>query len=438
MFYFSRVFERCGTHPDANATAAYIEHDNGNDTRAAEYMEKSLTGAYSDVRFDFLMMIKPDAKPLADPDKVNMGKEEYFIPNGLAPAPNCTNWNSCEKVTTQQNVVNNRINAAAMKNGDIVLANTLQKILEDPVENANFQSGKGWTPGPFAKKADYLISQLGTLYLTPRQEYGIQMFESIARATELAQQKVTALELEFQPRYKACEGVGGNCSANVTYQYCLRRMALDNEHFLNLSNIAQNYETAWYAKDVKHYNDMVFLRPFVVPNERVRMADDATFANALLNDIRTFTLSTCNPAGKPQCIPPPPPETGQDSNPFFKDGKCLIDVKIPFIVGSMSLNCESFSIEGGEGVTFRYEKNFQSKETTLAVGVGVTADIPGIDAGASVEVGVKFDANNQPIDLIGSAQAGIGLTGMSSPVVAVGASVGINSSFTPSFTAFGR
>lgn len=437
MFYFNQVLEVCPTHPDANATAAYIAYARGNQQLAADYMEKSLTGAYSEDRMAFYKAIRPNARPLVEPGQINPQNIEYFKANGFAPAPNCLTWDQCEQVTKIQDAVNKKVGEINTQYSAVVMNNTLDKILADPVEKEKYEKGIGWTPGPLARKAQFLLEQMNKLE-EERSASAFTVFDEMALEVKRANDKIIALDQEFVPKWKACEGVGGNCSERVAYEYCQRRKSLDDEHFRQLAGIAERWETVWYPRDIKWYNDQVFLRPFLIPNERVRKADCAVFTITLANQIKAFTLSTCNCAGKPNCIPPPPPGQDPSFNPLFLDGPCPIDIKIPLGAGSISLNCDAFGFQFGEGVTFRYEKNFKSGETTLAVGLGANLDIPGIDAGAGVELGFKFDSNNQLIDVIGSANAGLGITGMNTPIISAGASVGINSSFTPTFTVMGN
>lgn len=430
MRYFNRVFDRCATHPDANATASCIAYSRGNTQEATNYMERSLRGAYSEQRMEFYMAIAQNPKKLVEDDKVNPEKEEFFQPNGFGPAPNCRNWNQCEQVTKVQDAVKKKAQQISAQYAQVITANSLTKILEDPQENANFQSGKGWQPGPLSRKAQYILQNLGS------DSADFSIFEKIGDITNRSLQRRMAIDAQFEPQYAACARVGGNCGKEVEYRHCLELEKNDNQTFSELAAAAELHEAVNYPKDVKWYNDAVYLASFTTPHERVRKADCAAYTLTLVNKIVAYTLSTCPCTGKPNCVPPPPLVQEPQFNPFFKDGKCAVDINIPFIVGSINLNCEEFGFEIGEGVTFRYGKNFKTQETTLAVGVGAGLDIPGVDIGAGAEVAIKFDGNNQVIDVIGSADAGVGIMGIN--IASAGASVGINSSFTPFMNVIGN
>ena len=105
-----------------------------------------------------------------------------------------------------------------------------------------------------------------------------------------------------------------------------------------------------------------------------------------------------------KCIPPKPPgppkkakapvskKDGPPPCPFEK-GKLAIKL----VVVTMELDCESVKFEGGEGVIFSYEKNFNTKEVKLGVMVGVKSGA-GLGEG---EDGFKLEAK---------AEGGIELT----------------------------
>lgn len=430
MRYFNRIFDICPTHPDANATASCIAYSRGNTADATNYMERSLRGAYSEQRMEFYMSIAQNPKKLVEEDKVNPEKEEFFQPNGFGPAPNCRNWNQCEQVTKVQEAVKKKAQQISAQYTQVIMANSLTKILEDPQENANYQSGKGWQPGPLSRKAQYILQYLGS------DSADFSIFEKIVDITNRSLQRRIAIDAQYEPQYSACAKIGGNCAKEVGYRHCLDLEKNDNQTFSELAVAAELHEAANYPKDIKWYNDAVYLTSFTTPHERVRKADCAAFTLTLVNKLVAYTLSTCPCTGKPSCVPPPPLVQEPQFNPFFKDGKCAVDIDIPFIVGRINLNCEEFGFEIGEGVTFRYGKNFKTQETTLAVGVGTGLDIPGVDIGVGAEVAVKFDGNNQVVDVMGSAEAGVGIMGIN--IASAGASVGINSSFTPYMNVIGN
>ncbi len=437
MFYFALVLKFCSKHPEANATAAYIAYSNGNTALAANYMEQSLAGAYSEEHMDFYKNIRANAKPLIDPE-INLTNKNYFIPNGFTPAPNCKNWDDCEIVTAKQEATKKIYEALREKYSNIVIENSFPNIMKTHQDSLDFESGKNWKPGPFAKKAQYLKEVISAAYTEARQKAGFELIERTNRITKNVAQEQKALDEGFEPQFKACEGVGGNCLEKVIYKYCLGKKALDNKYFLELTDASQSFESVWYSKDVKYYNNLVFLTSFTAPNKHVLNAECATYTNFLLDEIRVYTLSECNPAGKPNCIEPPPAVPEVLSLPEFGVEDCPVNIRIPFIVGHVSLNCERFEFEAGEGVVFKYERNFKEHESSFAIGTGIEAEIPGIDGSATATVGFKFDSNNETTDVFGAAKADVNVLGWGTSVISGGAKIGISSGFSSSFTVMGK
>jgi hypothetical protein len=120
------------------------------------------------------------------------------------------------------------------------------------------------------------------------------------------------------------------------------------------------------------------------------------------------------------------------NSPEFDEAQCPIGLKLKFEdVVEVSMSCSQFKIVAvvGKVVECGYEKDFVSRESTLAMGPRIDADIPGIlDANASAYAFVKFDGNNQPIDagLTGGVEIGVKGT---TPLVSASYTMGINSGF---------
>jgi hypothetical protein len=108
-------------------------------------------------------------------------------------------------------------------------------------------------------------------------------------------------------------------------------------------------------------------------------------------------------------------------------------------MGFIQLNCEKFSIRGGEGILFGFEKNFKSRQSTVSVGIGFMMSL-GVGVGpvkvkahaeATESAFITFDGNNgiadigleNEVKLIGKAP------GIGKNQVSFGSKFGINSSY---------
>ena len=93
------------------------------------------------------------------------------------------------------------------------------------------------------------------------------------------------------------------------------------------------------------------------------------------------------------------------------------------------LNCERFEIEGGEGIILNYKKDFITRESTVAIGIGEMTRIPGIEYGVKAQLYITFDKNNQPTDAGVLSEASLYVTGVTKHELETGYKLGINSGF---------
>src|SRR5205085_6096895 len=119
--------------------------------------------------------------------------------------------------------------------------------------------------------------------------------DEIHRLQETTNAAITASEQLYEQKSKACYTASNSsaCFDKVSYEACLARKAIDNDYFSKLAAIGDRYESNWYPKDVKYYNSMVYLRPFVTPNERVRKSEVAVFTLTFASEVTTYSISTC-------------------------------------------------------------------------------------------------------------------------------------------------
>ena len=131
------------------------------------------------------------------------------------------------------------------------------------------------------------------------------------------------------------------------------------------------------------------------------------------------------------------PTTAVSDSNQIKEIECPLDVEFPFIVGKIKLNCDKFSVSGGEGLVFGYEKNFKTHQSTLSSGIGLTLELQekagpikaGVKAGVSETVFITFDGNNgiADIGLKNEAKVSASAPGVGKKDVSVGSTLGINS-----------
>ena len=283
-------------------------------------------------------------------------------------------------------------------------------------------------PSPWNEAVYFKIKQISNDYMGRRfQDVEALMTNKIQKITDDATLEIQAMDRKFEPEYKACTGVGGDCLTKVAYRHCKERLSQENRYHNALADIAENFQNKWFPQDLDFYNKMIWLMSLRSTDDQFLQAESATQTINLLHQLKAYALSVCNPGGKPDCEQYNPANAQNPNSPDFKDAQCPIKFKIPFGAGKVIVSCQTFGIEVGQGVKFGFEKNFITKESTISMGAGVDADIPGIlDAKVKEKLFIKFDKNNQAVDMGLSSEASIGIKGMP-PIASIGYTMAVNS-----------
>jgi len=418
MMYLRRCIKESPEHPEANATAAIIEESNGNMDKALEYTEQSLKGAYSEERADFFGRKKKSCKVKVVFDTKRFSKTQFFDPGSLRIPSNCRDWGQCETVYPEQVDFNEMVETLMKKYENIVLQNQVGM-------NEIRTMGKS----PFEKAAMFKKTVIGDCYLERKNELVEELLQKTQTLTGVLLVEDIALSNKYDAECKACPEIGkAACLDRLAYKYCLDRKTFDNKKFSLLADISDEHTKKNYTEDVGYYNSLVYLEAISSVNDKVLAATCGAYAVVFVGGFPTYVLSSeCNPSNKPKCEQLNPANKQNPSSPNFNVAQCPINIKVSFGAGKVSLSCKSFGIEIGQGVKFGYEKNFITKESTLSMGVGVDADIPGIlDAKAKEKLYVKFDKDNQPIDVGLATEVSVGIKGMP-PIASAGYTLGVNS-----------
>lgn len=417
MVYFKACMLQSPSHPEAFGTAALIESERGNTEQALEYIRSAMKNGYTKDREEFYNSKKTEgtSQRLITLEEVD-DKIKYFEIGGFKIAPNCRNWEDCESVTAGQQEFYKRIDDLKTRFEGIIAS------YDRPVyQNSN--------RGIFADAAQLKISEIYDDYLDRRtastQETRVRyMNAGLDEAKELE----TSFA-KFEAQFDACRGQGRGCREKIELEKCKEMTSIQNKHFNAIADIADDYKAEWYEKDIKVYNIMLFYFSLRAINDSALKAECAAQALGLLTNFSSYIWSnSCNPASKPDCNQYDSAKNTTNGSPDFKDAKCPIDIKASFGIGKINLTCDKFKIEGGEGIIGSYEKDFITKESTLAVGAGAGIYVPGAEISASENLFIKFDSNNQPSD------AGFGFEAsgkiLGTTIAKGGYTLGVNSGYT--------
>jgi tetratricopeptide (TPR) repeat protein len=438
IHYLMAAISKCDTHPEACATAAYIEFKKGNTQEATRLAEQSIKGGYTDEIAAFYKSIKKDAQltPLL---QNNIAEKKYFNLNDFEIAPNCTNWGECEMIYAKQQAFQKKLEELRKQFGQMIAQNGPSNI-KSAADYLQWAKNQKWGGGPLSKVASALRSDLFGLYADQKEIALLQLTDTLRK---LGDQEERPERKAFDDKWDALlKTATGARYSQLAYQQCLERVSIDNKYFEKRSRIIEKFKRAWIDKDIKVYDDVLFLTVLISPNEQAFKADAAAQAEWLLSQFGTYSLVTCYPNNKPNCSQLQPKKQAGSNSPDFGNAKCPINIEAPFVIGKVNLDCTSFKFEIGEGIVLNFEKNFVTRESTVALGLGASVHLPGtevnipvinvrgfvpVEAGMKEQFYIKFDRDNQPSDLGLSWEAELDVKGINTPEIKTGYTIGVNS-----------
>jgi tetratricopeptide (TPR) repeat protein/sugar lactone lactonase YvrE len=426
LVYLMACIGKSGSHPQACATAAYIEYEKGNTGKAVQLAEKAIQGGYGEEITEFYKHIKKDAllSPLL---QKKYSYKKYFELNGFEIGPNCRNWSECETVMAKQQAFKKKLNELRQILGQKILQNTPSAV-QNAADFMKWSSDKNWNPGPLARVAQELASELFGLYGEQKGNAVLEFWNQLNKiGTEEEVPELNALHHKYEELLKDAKG---ERVSQLLEQQCKERVMIDNKYFDKKSSLTEKFKNDWIERDMRLYDDLVFLTLLKSSNQAVYEADIAALGQWLLSAFGMYSVVICYPSSRPNCNQYDSKSDHQTNSPVFNIADCPIDIEIPLGVAKLNLDCSAFKLEFGEGIIFNYEKNFVTRESTIAVGVGAGVHLPGIsqvELGAKEQLYIKFDKDNRPIDLGASWEIELDIKGANSPEIKAGYTIGINS-----------
>lgn len=403
-------------HPEACATAAYIEAQRGNMEQALDYMEQAMDGGWTAEREQFYGDNK-GGRGLPNWSKVSGvdGRNPYIMTGDIVFPAQCRSWKTSADTWAQQQAFADALNAQIAPLEALVAASA-GTVLTGPTS---------WLTHAIGFKLQVISD--------PYNEEGARALERFLQRQqaiiEQDQQRRAATAAQFEPRIKACRGA--QCD-QVAYEHCKQREADDDVTFNALADAAEDYRIQRYPKEIDYYNKVIWLIALRSTDDNYLKVEQAVQTVGLLRTCQSYVFSTCDPVGAPDCESINPANPANQAIKAAQDANCPVNLVIPLNVGpaqvlKITMDCTAFKFETGEVLQVAYERNFIKKESTIAVGVGVSAGNPWIvEADAKAMAFVKFDNNNQPVDLGLTAQAGITTQGVN-PQIQTGMTISVNS-----------
>jgi Flp pilus assembly protein TadD len=383
MNYFSKCLSLSPQHPEANNTAGLIELKKGNKARAQTYFENSLRGGFNLSAYAGLRSILKEKCRIAHLIKPKVKFPEYFNQFKYKLPRQCLNVNEAATVKEE------------FDNYKKMLSTEMRKydLLKKESEKA---MGKN-RAAEFNQKTMEKVTK-GQSYLKPFQMLGSIMeseaivgysgdIGDLVKFNNENREQYKQLEKEYSDAHEQFMNSGGSCAQeNELKNKYLPRFAQLNEEWQSRNMLFENkyiddllywcYFSAFDKKDYTHrfysyvYNYMYKLN--------------------ILAQVKI--LDPCEEREPDEVEKPVPKEL-----PEFD---CPATIKLSFVVGKLSMDCEKFSFKAGELIVFKFEKQFTGKrQSTISIGGGGGVDLSqqvgpikaGFEAGMDMSLFLTFD-----------------------------------------------
>lgn len=376
-------------HVEANATQGYINEARGNTQAATQQYRNSMQGGYNQVAADGMKRTIPDAdlsKMIRTPPKERYPEMDDNIPF-VCPVLTGGGYAAAEKFNAQQVAEAEAWRIAAdeyEERAGQALSNSAMNLFRSQ------QSGQrlAFRISPFFHKAQLIIAKSYQNYMEDSRRY---------------QEEFDKWREDFTKRWG--KKIDDACNDVKTDQCCAIQISLydqrNQEYMREYTNYCQNM---WIAARW-HYNTVCYWYPVVksVP----LAAKDLIGARSIL--LRTASSLSQVQVEAFTCGSPVDRELSAEKNPSFNEPDCPFSINIPLGVGDVSLSCESFSVDMGEGIVGGFEYEFESGQTTVYMGLGVQAELGVLSVEASATQYICFDSNFNVTDIgnIASAEASV-------------------------------
>jgi tetratricopeptide (TPR) repeat protein len=431
MFYFRKCIQVSPNHPEANNTAGHIEASRGNHEAAAKHFENSLKGGWNEGAskgmdkvakersFNLSRFIKPPVNlPYFNEYKFKLPRQCQTAAD--APAVRQAHddfWNFMEA----QSSMYAALSRSAHKKGE----EKMERMLRNALQNRSMPNLVN--PLQIAAGRKLMYFGIGLQAETEEHLERVKAKEAVVQALlQNYEQKRKAILDDYaqqKGQYTCGEGNGAGCAAieRLNKEECKAIVAMSAvmQQQIAAAVVDKQQEELRFARRV--FENFAYWSYLAAPNKEMAEGEYYKICAQYLQDVKRIAAKPIIVAGicgeQNEAVSKPESEEA-------KAMQCPIDLTLPFVIGKIELNCEKFSFSAGEGVTFKYEKDFGSKQSTISIGAGLQLEAGkafGIfsgELGASAEQSfyIVFDGDNNITD------AGLAMQ----VEVSVGAEVGID------------
>lgn len=408
--YLSSATRLAPLHVEANATQGYINEARGNTGTAAQQYRNSLQGGYNKVAADGMKRAAPESdisKLIRIPARENYPEKDDNIPFGCPVYPG-GGYAAAVLFNARQTAEAEAWRITAVEYEEKA-GQALGVSAMNIFRSQQNSLGLAFRVSPFFDKAQLIIGRSYQHYMEDSRRFQDEFDKWKENFTKTWSRRIDEACAELK---------SDECCAVLIRLYDQR-----NEAYMAAYN--QYCEKMWKAARW-HYNTVAYWYPVVksVP----LAAKDLIGARAIL--LQTASRLSQVQLDPYTCATAAEREMNAEKNAEFTDPECPFDINIPLGVGDISLGCESFSIDLGEGIIGGLEYEFESGQTTVYMGVGVQAELGVLSVEASATQYLCFDSQFNITDVGNVVSAEASVMDISSTLGISGASAEANVTFS--------
>ncbi len=402
MVYLGRSIKIEPENSEANNTAGQIEAIKGNKQKAIDYLEKSLKVAYSKPAWLKLSRIKKDANlvPLIRP-RVKI--PEYFNLFKYDLPAQCTRVENASIAAAENEIFRKMLRLQAKAYETKLKGMDIELIYRSSVTGRRIQPDE-FIAQPYHELCGIMVRDIGA-------EYGNAVVNLLTKVDKKYYEARSILENEYDSLLKAlvkgfskmedkCCGEGMTTSCCPTREEkCTAYNNLANQYLPKFAILTEEWQQKNILVHKQYFDEVIYwnylsLRPLSDDIFKIRFYElIGGYLFSLERICITKIIEPCEFS----------PTTATKESNTIPEYECPLEIEIPFIVGKFELNCEKFSFKAGEGAIFGYEKNFQTKQSTVSVGIGLKLELEaklgplkaGVSASAGESMFITFDGDNK-------------------------------------------
>jgi len=399
--YLLKAIALTPRHHHANNSLGFLYRMNGQKEKAFQCFENSVRNSFTLEGFNGLKALNSDsAKKLINYIKHRYRQPDYINFNKYPAPPQCVKHDETLIRIAQHKEYKRQIDLQKRKFQKL---RDKQKPIADSSLRAYFMGDKKKSIRPFLPFA-------GAMVVSIRLEFEDRLKKLEKELKELERTKLRLgiecdtllkqVDDSFEPR---ADKIGeGNPDPSFDEDYCTAKNSVIDAYLPQFAEVNEEKFKKIVHVWKDYLNDYLYWVRFSSFTDEQYQLEFYEIALHMYWVLERLELTTING----YCEPDPAGKPVNDSLNLYKpDCPLPMGVEIPFVVGKINFDCESWGFEIGEGIVLNVD-HLMGGATTIAIGPGAqffsTPNIagdgplnykPGIDFGIKGQVFVTFDAN---------------------------------------------